>query len=130
MTNESKTMEPDSRHLDAPVRSPLARGRRYQYRGFNSGFVVKHVTFRGHVEDDGGLEGVAIRWTGFPARRGSGFYPFKSEAAFWKHALFRNAYDAPQIKRTRRSNGPLQGRAACGESPASGGSASEPSRED
>lgn len=79
-------------------RSPLARGRRYQYLGFKSGFKVKHVAFRGHLEDDGGLQGVAIEWTGFPkgGRTGSGFWPCKSDKEFFSHEIFRNAYDAPE----------------------------------
>ena len=88
--------------LDGLVRSPLARGRRYQYAGFKSGFVVKHVAFRGHPEDDGGLEGVAIKWTGFTGRRGSVFYPCKSDAGFWSNIIFSNAYDKPNIEGQNR----------------------------
>jgi hypothetical protein len=85
--------------VPALVRSPLARGRRYQYAGFNSGFVVRAVACRGHPEDDGGLPGVAIRWTGFGrgGRSGGVWYLFKTEAEFWAHDLFRNAYDRPNI---------------------------------
>lgn len=83
--------------MEPLVRSPLARGRRYQYKGFRSGFRVKHVAFRGHPEDDGGLQGVAIQWEGFPSggREGSGFYPCKSDAEFFRMLIFSNAYDRP-----------------------------------
>ena len=79
------------------VRSPLARGRRYQYNGYRTGFRVKYVAFRGHPEDDGGLEGVAIAWEGFPrgGRQCGGFYPCKSDKQFFEMLIFRNAYDRP-----------------------------------
>ena len=83
--------------MNALVRSPLARGRRYQFAGFRSGFLVKAVAFRGHPEDDGGPPGVAIRWTGFGrgGRSGGGWYPFKTETEFWADYRFSNAYDRP-----------------------------------
>ena len=83
--------------VPALVRSPLARGRRHQFAGFSSGFLVNAVAFRGHPEDDGALQGVAIRWTGFGrgGRSGGGWYPFKTEAEFWADCRFSNAYDRP-----------------------------------
>lgn len=76
-------------------RKPLRRGLRYRYRGFNTGFVVTFVAFRGHPEDDGGLQGVAIKWFGFPrlGRHGGGFYPCKSDKEFFDMTAFRNAFD-------------------------------------
>ena len=79
-------------------RHPLSTGRRYQYFGYNTGFRVTYVAFRGHPEDDGGMEGVGIKWEGFPkgGRRGSVFIPCKSDEEFFDHYVFRNAYDVEQ----------------------------------
>jgi len=90
--------------VPALVRSPLARGRRYQYAGFRSGFRVKYVAFRGHPEDDGGLQGVAIQWTGFPGRKGSMFYPCASDKEFFDMLIFRNAYDRPNNMMSNQSH--------------------------
>lgn len=78
-------------------RSPLSSGRQYRYNGYKVGFEVVHVAFRDHPEDDGGLQGVAIKWQGYPpdGRKGSAFYPCKSDVEFWEMQLFANAYDKP-----------------------------------
>lgn len=71
-------------------RTPLSEGRRYVFKGYPSGFVVKWFTFA----ENNGLPGVAIRW--FGRGRGlsfSGFYHFKSERAFWRSLIFKNAVD-------------------------------------
>ncbi len=84
-------------------RTPLAAGNRYAYEGFASnGFVVKWFTF---AENDG-IPGVAVKWFGLS--RTSGFYPFKSERAFWRNWIFRNAVDAVRAKSERSS--PISGR--------------------
>lgn len=77
-------MKNDDARSAGLVRSPLARGRRYRYAGYRSGFRVVAVAFPWHPEDDGGLPGVSVRWEG-PLRHGGegGFYPFRSEAEFW-----------------------------------------------
>jgi len=77
------------------TRSPLKRGNSYQYPGYSSGFDIKFVAFRGHPEDDGGLQGVAIRWTGFSSRHDAVFIPCKSDAEFFANLLVGNAYDKP-----------------------------------
>lgn len=84
----------DDRRL---VRAPLARGRRYQFDGYPSGFTIKYVAFRGHPEDDGGLQGVAVKWWG-GIRRRSMFYPCRNDAEFWDMEIFRNAFDSPNIE--------------------------------
>jgi hypothetical protein len=73
-------------------RTPLAPGNRYTFNGYPSGFCVRWFTFS-RLD---GLPGVAITW--FGRGRGNnfhGFYPYKSERAFWRSLLFRNAVDAP-----------------------------------
>ena len=77
-------------------RAPLKRGNEYQYPGYKAGFIVQHVCFRGHPEDDGGLTGVSVQWLHHkPGGMESGFYMFASEDHFWKSILFHNAYDVP-----------------------------------
>lgn len=80
------------------TRSPLKRGNHYQYAGFESGFFIRLVAFRGHPEDDGGLQGVAYRWTGFPGRKGNFFFPCKSDTEFFANSMFANAYDAEVMR--------------------------------
>lgn len=77
-----------------PVRSPLARGRRYQFRGYPSRITINAVAFRGHPQDDGGLQGVSVSWWG-GIRRPRMWYPVKSEEEFWAMDIFRNAFDCP-----------------------------------
>ena len=74
------------------VRSPLARGRKYKFNGFPSGFTINHVAFRGHPEDDGGLQGVSVSWWG-GLRRQRMFHPCKSDKQFFEMLIFSNAYD-------------------------------------
>ncbi len=79
-------------------RTPLAAGNRYCYEDFSSnGFVVKWFTFG----PNDGIPGVAIKWFGLS--RTSGFYPFKSERAFWRHWLFRCAVDSERTKSEPRT---------------------------
>jgi len=83
----------------ALVRAPLARGRKYQFAGYPSGFTVNFVAFRGHPEDDGGLTGVSVTWWGGISRP-SMFYPCKNDAEFWQFEIFSNAYDCPNDEMT------------------------------
>lgn len=76
------------------VRAPLARGRKYQFRGYPSGFTINAVAFRGHTEDDGGLQGVSVSWWG-GIRRQRMWYPVKSDEEFWAMDIFKNAFDCP-----------------------------------
>jgi len=73
------------------TRKPLARGNIYQFYGYPTKIRIKYVVFRGHLEDDGGLEGVAVEWIG--CNRRSGFYPCRSDEQFWRFLIFRNAFD-------------------------------------
>jgi hypothetical protein len=72
-------------------RKPLEDDNKYMYPRFPTrGFRVKWFTFK---ENDG-LKGVAIHWFGLG--RGvlsSGFYPFKSERAFWQNSRFAPMVD-------------------------------------
>jgi hypothetical protein len=81
-------------------RSPLGRGNRYQFPGYDAGFLVTFVAIPGHKEHDGGLPGVGIEWIGhnFHRRKKRAFYIFKSEADFWDSHLFKCAVDAPNDK--------------------------------
>ena len=77
------------------IRSPLMRGKRYQFPGYDSGFEVTIVALPGHKEHDGGWPGVGINWIGknFHRRMKRAFYTFKSEADFWDCYLFKCAVD-------------------------------------
>lgn len=75
------------------VRAPLARGRIYQFHGYPTKIRINHVAFRGHHEDDGGLEGVSVSW--IKSNRRKMFYPCKSDEEFWAMLIFRNAFDCP-----------------------------------
>ena len=75
------------------VRRPLARGEKYIFPGYpNNGFECAACAFSGHPEDDGGLSGAAIIWKNHAG--GSYWYPFKTEADFWKDIRFANAVSA------------------------------------
>ena len=95
MSNETTKQPASSDKVDALVRSPLARGRRYQFAGYKVGIEITHVAFRGHVEDDGGLQGVGVKWWGYPTKRDGAFWPCKSDKEFFDMLIFRNAYDEP-----------------------------------
>ena len=81
------------RKVQPLVRSPLKRGNRYQFHGYSVGIEITHVAFRGHEEDDGGLQGVGIKWWGYPKKREGGFYPCASDSEFFDMLTFRNVYD-------------------------------------
>lgn len=89
-------------------RSPLKRGNRYQFPGYNSGFQVSFVALPGHPEHDGGWPGVGIQWIGrnFHRRMKRAFYTFKSEAEFWGCYLFKGAVDAPNPSDQRAGASP------------------------
>ena len=95
MPEETTEKPSGSDKVDDLVRSSLARGRRYQYAGYGVGIEITHVAFRGHVEDDGGLQGVGIKWWGYPKKREGAFYPCASDEEFFAMLLFRNAFDLP-----------------------------------
>lgn len=83
----------------ANARAPLARGRVYQFSGYPTKIRINHVAFRGHSEDDGGLEGVSVSWIN--STHGKMFYPCKSDEEFWSMLIFRNAFDCPNTKADR-----------------------------
>jgi len=76
-------------------RRALRRDNEYRFKGFRrNGFRVNYVSFRGHPDDDGGLEGVSVTWLG--RRRGEAqrsFHVCKSAEEFWALAIFANACD-------------------------------------
>jgi len=73
-------------------RRPLAAGNVYHFPGYPSnGFTVTSMSLPGTGSDDGGLPGVGVKWLN---RSGGRFwYPFSSEAEFWKDIRFSNACD-------------------------------------
>ena len=95
MSNENHTAQAPVRRLVGCL--PLKRGNRYQFPGYDSGFLVTYVALPGHHEHDGGWPGVGIQWIGrnFHSRMKRAFYTFKSEVEFWDCHLFKYAVDAP-----------------------------------
>ena len=85
------------------TRKPLARGNIYQFHGYPTKIKIKYVAFRGHPEDDGGLQGVAVQW--IRSQRMSMFYPCKSDEQFWSMMIFRNAFDPVNLGEYHGQNG-------------------------
>ena len=78
------------------TRKPLKRGNKYYYWGHSYNHIkIRFVVFRGHEEDDGGAEGVAVEWYRSGKRTKGGFYICSNDRQFFEMDIFANAFDRP-----------------------------------